>query len=117
MKARHAAALALIGWYLMVPLQTIRNQRWAIDRDAPLSKWEINGSFDSVKECQREKIAQSEEVRKEALKAVKEISGSEFSQGFSAAIPPWAVMADLIWQQSGAAVCVATDDPRLNKGK
>src|SRR6185312_12144148 len=34
MKPRHAAALALVGWYLMMP-------PWnpALDANAPLSKW------------------------------------------------------------------------------
>ena len=37
MKPRHAAELALVGWYLMVPL--IPLNRFRVDIDAPSSKW------------------------------------------------------------------------------
>jgi len=44
---RHAAALALVGWYLLVPPQTrfwwIGRQRY--DDAAPLSNWTIERSF------------------------------------------------------------------------
>ena len=42
MKLRHAAALALVGWYLMAPLQT----------GAPISKWASVRSFDSPAGCE-----------------------------------------------------------------
>jgi hypothetical protein len=41
---RHAAALALVGWYLMVP----PNRR----DDAPLSEWTISQSYPSADACQ-----------------------------------------------------------------
>jgi len=55
MKFRHAAALALVGWYLMVPPQ---NAHWQEKRqplynsNAPLSEWDIDESFDTAAECQ-----------------------------------------------------------------
>jgi hypothetical protein len=46
MKLRHAAALALVGWYLMVP--PIRDGKVI---DVPVSQWEHLDSFDSAREC------------------------------------------------------------------
>jgi len=43
MNIRHAAALALVGWYLMVP---VRN-----DSRAPISQWYQAGDFDTPEEC------------------------------------------------------------------
>jgi hypothetical protein len=39
MNSRHAAAFALMGWYLMVPQRDARGDRVVPDPDAPLSKW------------------------------------------------------------------------------
>jgi hypothetical protein len=68
MKPRHAAALALVGWYLMsAPLVTV-NRSCGADRDlggcpvlndymatwdihAPIRRWEIVGTFHTEKEC------------------------------------------------------------------
>jgi hypothetical protein len=38
MKPRHAAALALVGWYLMTPPMYERHH---IDADVPVSQWQI----------------------------------------------------------------------------
>ena len=50
MKLRHAAELALVGWYLMVP--PIPLNRFRVDIDAPSSKWEHYQSFDSAEDCE-----------------------------------------------------------------
>jgi hypothetical protein len=47
--ARHGAALALAGWYLMMPPISGRT----VDPNAPLATWHVFQSFDSVKECER----------------------------------------------------------------
>lgn len=41
---RHAAALALVGWYLMVPPNK--------NEDTPLSEWIVRRTYDSAEECQ-----------------------------------------------------------------
>jgi len=61
MKVRHAAALALIGWYLMAPpssLPTISSQGLEIKEDAtaPLSKWKSVGTFLTQKECDAHRV-------------------------------------------------------------
>jgi hypothetical protein len=54
MKPRHATALALVGWYLMVPpfqgLPSPFVSRAYID--APLNEWQMTeGSWNSVEAC------------------------------------------------------------------
>lgn len=45
---RHAAALALCGWYLMTPPMDAGHH---IDTNAPLSRWQILSSFDNANDC------------------------------------------------------------------
>lgn len=45
MTLRHAAALTLIGWYLMVPLKN--------RPDAPMENWVHLDSFDTAGECRK----------------------------------------------------------------
>jgi hypothetical protein len=49
MALRHAAALALVGWYLMMPPMTEKNEA---DAEGPLSKWQNDGSFDLASACE-----------------------------------------------------------------
>ena len=44
MKLRHPAALALVGWYLMIPSKT--------HLDVPISERIQYAAYDSAKECQ-----------------------------------------------------------------
>jgi hypothetical protein len=48
MKPSHAAALALVGWYLMTP-PTSKDK---IHADLPLSQWKKLQSFDTESQCQ-----------------------------------------------------------------
>jgi hypothetical protein len=48
MNLRHAAALALVGWYLMVPPTTHE----ILDIKAPLSQWVYEGAFDKADDCE-----------------------------------------------------------------
>jgi hypothetical protein len=50
MKLRHAAAFALIGWYLMVP----PSPRVSIgDTQAPIREWTRKSAFDIESECKQ----------------------------------------------------------------
>src|SRR5882762_7449737 len=59
MKSRHAAALALVGWYLMLP-PPMRLSDGRIDPDlssdlsAPLADWFHVRSFDTAADCTAE---------------------------------------------------------------
>ena len=48
MKLHHTAALAVAGWYLMMPPFGSNGRR---DDSAPLPQWKIRGSFDTAVEC------------------------------------------------------------------
>jgi hypothetical protein len=96
MKPRHAAALALVSWYLIMPP--------SFDSTTPLSKWNRIGTFDSIDKCASFKLtvqqeisdpAGQEKIRKEAAKTGK----------------PW--NRDLAISRSKAAQCVSSDDLRL----
>jgi hypothetical protein len=49
MKPCHAAALAVVGWYLMVPLR----DNGKIRVDVPISGWAHLDSFESAAECRK----------------------------------------------------------------
>ena len=52
-KPRHAAALALVAWYLMLPPITYESVSGEprVASDDPLGTWKILGSYDSAAEC------------------------------------------------------------------
>jgi hypothetical protein len=112
---RHAAALALVGWYLMMP-QPSAPQKTA---DTPLSEWKSiqMGMFVTASDCEKERAA----LRKVAVKASREI------QHEIDALPesklPLVLLDPKVAQDSvvvgnfatgiEASRCIATDDPRL----
>jgi hypothetical protein len=51
MNLRHAAVLAVMGWYLMVPPHSVwpRNR---LDFSAPISQWTIIQSFETATACE-----------------------------------------------------------------
>jgi hypothetical protein len=85
-KPRHAAVLALVGWYLMVPpvYQRLRS------RPVPLSKWVVNGSFDSAKKCDDAATKRSAEL----VKNNRIRTAVDFAETYQ---------------------CVSADDPRLKE--
>ena len=54
MKPHHAAALALVGWYLLAPPITHGRSGKHLERSAPLSKWEILRFAQTEGDCQRD---------------------------------------------------------------
>jgi hypothetical protein len=92
MNLRHAAALALVGWYVMVPpLGKLHD---------PLSTWQIVKVFDSADECQsyRDKIVIFFGNKHLPMWHKTDGNGVEY---FDAT----------------AAQCIASDDPRLKETK
>ena len=90
MKLRHAAALALVGWYLMVP---IPGNDTIPDPAITFSKWINIRSFDSAERC--------EDGR---LNVIKSGVGGPQLMGY----PEGEVKKVLLLSQ-----CVVSDDPRL----
>ena len=100
MRLRHAAALALAGWYLIVPPagRTLR-----VGLAAPLSQWRTVGTFNSAGDCEAGK-------RKGLPLLEKRIKEKAGKAGVAAHDSDVQALAQL------ALRCVASDDPRL-KGK
>ena len=98
MNPRHAAALALVGWYLMTP-NPISDPKLSgyPNLAAHLYEWQIYESFDTAKACQAEK-------EKLTDKWMPEVNQSKTKQQKEKAF---------LWMTS--PVCIATDDPRLKE--
>ena len=91
MNPRHAATLALVGWYLIVPPLTSREPR-AVDIKAPFSTWEAQSLFETQQGCLE---AKSDIVDRVARKALATASANTCQDCY--------------------AQCIATDDPRLKE--
>ena len=90
MNLRHAAALALVGWYLMMPPLDQDTRDW--NTAAPFSEWTTIKSFHSKKDCRVD--------THEALEAYR-------IQHFRDATPTP--------EYEGILRCVANNDPRLKE--
>ena len=53
MKPRHAATLALIAWYLMMPQRSVNAP---INMSLPLAEWRVYETFNSGANCQKKFI-------------------------------------------------------------
>ena len=117
MKPRHAAALALVGWYLMMP-PIIHEEDWQQQHvhpsTVPLSEWFTWNSFDTADACTKARLALiasgSDSVLNDyhrwlAGRAPSEDLLDEWASTYSI---PSAIM-----DAYGQSLCVATDDPRL----
>ena len=49
---RHAAALAVVSWYLMMPPDSARIPH-SVDATAPLSRWSIVSNYTSQESCEK----------------------------------------------------------------
>jgi hypothetical protein len=81
---RHAAVLAFVGWYLMVPLCESEDSA-KLHADVPLADWVYVDSFDTAKDCRDEALKEEKRHAKDPLEA----------------------------DEYGTWECIATDDPRL----
>ena len=91
MKPHHAAALALVGWYLMF---APRDKELNPDLAAPLSAWEQAQPYDSARACDD---------------AAGEANANRISSWFAknpGRLPDWPGVRPF-------ANCFATNDPRL----
>jgi hypothetical protein len=103
---RHAAALALVGWYLMVPPiePDVRKMKatsgaWVFNYDAPIGTWLLSRSFDTAAECQNRRM----ELWRDG-EAVERLHK-----------PPQSLTLNEAARIAGMkAQCIASNDPRLN---
>ena len=90
MTTRHAAALTLLGWYLMMPLM---EKKGVEKKEVRISQWFIQKSFDTATECEAERSVLSQQGKEAYAKGNRERSTI----------------------QKVVAACIAADDPRLAK--
>ncbi|HYL59095.1 MAG TPA: hypothetical protein VEU51_09500 [Candidatus Acidoferrales bacterium] len=86
MRLHHAAALALAGWYLMIPPPLHDAGKSGVDVRARLSEWLVFSAHDAAHECEGAKF-----LNREAHKQPGDAASAKFD----------------------SAQCIATDDPRL----
>ena len=98
-KPRHAAALALVGWYLMVP-PAIPNTG-EVNKSAPLAQWTIRRTFPRNAGCENAKSR----LRTQALAAQADKDAAA-RRGLRNSDSRCIVCN---------AECVSTDDARLGK--
>jgi hypothetical protein len=91
MKPRHAAALALVGWYLMLPPFIDHSPQ----PESPLYLWTIFRGFDDAAGCNKLNSLMKEFAKKDISE--KRPLSSEMDHAIK------------------YAQCVASDDPRLAK--
>src|SRR5271170_7451574 len=116
MKPRHAAALALVGWYLMVPPMA-QEEDWqpgGPPTTASLSEWFIWKSFDAADACEK---------AKDALFWRASVNGSNDYHRWLAGrassndlLDEWASTystSSALHNAYRQSRCIATDDPRL----
>jgi hypothetical protein len=51
MNLRHGSAIALVGWYLMVP--PLVDTPYKVDTEAPLTSWKVYQTFDTAEACNK----------------------------------------------------------------
>ena len=96
MKLRHAAALALVGWYLMVP-PTSTDNLYRIRTELPVRNYWQHSAYDSAAECEAAKKPLADQFRTNAER------GPNIMKRW------WEAKAESI----ASALCVSSDDPRL----
>ena len=95
MKPRHAVALALVSWYLLVP--PLVNAPYKVDTEAPLTSWKVYQTFDTREECDKSLLAVHAKYKPTATAPIGTIKKG--TRAFAL--------------QMTFARCVSTDDPRL----
>ena len=102
MKPRHAAALALVGWYFMIPpARTGPKGIVNMHAEAPLARWQIVGRFDSTKDCTQ----YSDQLRTMQRESENPNASAIEKRNEEATM-------NLVLAK---ARCIATDDPRLKE--
>lgn len=102
MKPHYAAALALVGWYLILPpmnptsanLRRSMDGAWWTDIRAKLKDWQIVESFDEAADCEIARYKTIEDSGKHRRRL-----GSGYQRAFRIA--------------ESQAQCIASDDPQL----
>jgi hypothetical protein len=120
MNFRHAAALALVGWYLVIP-HTMPDSG-APDLSRPMWQWNALGPVASKDDCEAKRTsairkADSPPERAEFKKHLPEIKAQLHKQWPNQKMPSDDYYENQYWEDAkrvlALGVCVTGDDPRL----
>lgn len=102
---RHFAALAFVGWYLMMPPDSPKIPH-AVDSDIPLAHWVVVTSFDTDENCEKAltdlQNKQQDPITLDKTGKLKRLQKNDAALGKA---------------RSLNAACVASDDIRLKAAK
>jgi hypothetical protein len=105
MNARHAAALALVGWYLMMPPSYTEGGKVVVYSRASVRRWtRIGKTFDSVAECEQAKEGTEKNVQdaeEHGLESAARMDANPDDQALAA------------YEAALQLKCVSKDDPRI----
>ncbi len=119
MNRRCAAALALVGWYLMSPLIDYDNGKVLVD--APLKFWTQEGSFDTAAECnaarKKDFAFMMALEQKDAVKSEAERDRDDSRADAEFKWKPGTAKRNrgIGLRVAEDAKCIASDDPRLKE--
>jgi hypothetical protein len=119
MNLRHAAALALVGWYLMVPHVCVDRPvpAWCRESSDPVGRWTIRDSFDTAAQCRGELISWQEQAKR-AADRIRETAlkcGTRSDKDCWNSLTPTQQFVSTDELDAVSAKCIASDDPRLAK--
>ena|ERR1700733_11703725 len=112
MNLRHAAALALVGWYLMLPPLKEKS----VVADAPLSEWKMVEGFDTAHDCESANSSLVEQAKKTSSQEERKFKAS---QGDKSSSQNLEALQQLYFLEVVVPLqkCIASDDPRLKETK
>jgi hypothetical protein len=105
LKSRHLAALALVGWYLMMPPDSAKIPH-DVDADVPLAHWIVVTTYDDEDACENAltgiQNSQTDPITLDKTGKLKRLDKHDDALGKARALN---------------AACVESDDIRLGKKK
>lgn len=113
MKSRHAAAIALVGWYWLAPPLIFTASRESpsgklangVATYLPINRWDNIRAFDRAEECEKARSDTLNSITGSAARAEKNAQLSAASKR----------AAKAVWAEWDLSICIASDDPRLAK--
>ena len=120
MNSRHAAAFALVGWYLITPPlmlesngvfqfqdgkkleELAKDPHFAPNPNQPYSKWEIVSSYSDKSQCEEER------------QRLKQFAETRIAQRRGERERRWGMVMEFD-QKFMLAICIASNDPRLKE--
>jgi hypothetical protein len=111
MNLRHAAALALVGWYLITPPFGIRIPGHYANSAAPLAKWRFYNELHRRTPNRLDKARAKEFDSKAACEAKR----AELYPTLSVQGATVKERIEINRELGSQTICIATDDPRLKE--